>query len=301
MYHNFGSMSTHSDYLPLMGDNSSDMTVNGSSVDIQHKLLQPPCFDLPSNCTAAAADVFFAELPPVMDTFCHHHPVHYDALINQAPYVLGDLHGEQQLLENRARHQVWGMKQGGQKNEKQRRERLGKKFEDLKSLIPTSTKPYRASIVADTIEYINELLRTVEELKMLAEKKRKRGEKMAAAAAVGDVEGCSSLVVAPPLLDGGPRNGILRCSWIQRRSKETLVDVRIVDDEVNIKVTRRRRANCLLAVAKALDELRLELMHLSGGNVGGSHVFVLNAKIHEGSSIYASAIVEKLIEVTDAV
>ncbi|XP_042391278.1 transcription factor TIP2-like [Zingiber officinale] len=313
MYHNVGSMSAHSDYLPLMvmGDNSSDLTINETSVGLQHQLLQPPCFD-PINGfsgSAAAADMLYAELPPVMDSsnavFYHHHPVHYDALVNQVPYVFEAGHGEQKLLENRTRHHAWGLKQGGQKNEKQRRERLGKKFEDLKSLIPNSTKPYRASIVADTIEYINELLRTVEELKMLAEKKRQRGKKMAAAAvaatAAGDVESCSSLAVAAPMAEGGPSSGMLRSSWIQRKSKETFVDVRIVDDEVNIKVTRRRRANCLLAVAKALDELRLELLHLSAGNVGGSNIFMLNAKIHDGSSVYASAIAKKLIEAIDVV
>ncbi|XP_074586849.1 LOW QUALITY PROTEIN: transcription factor TIP2-like [Curcuma longa] len=311
MYHNFGSMSTHSDYLPLMGENSSDLTINDTSLGLHHQLLQPPCFD-PINgfsgSAEAAADMFYAELPPVMDSsnavFYHHHPVHYDALVNQAPYVFEAVHGEQNLMENRTRHHEWGLKQGGQKNEKQRRERLGKKFEDLKSLIPNSTKPYRASIVADTIEYINELLRTVEELKMLAEKKRQRGKKMAAAAAVtsaGDVESCSSLGVAAPLAESGRSSGMLRSSWIQRKSKETFVDVRIVDDEVTIKVTRRRRANCLLAVAKALDELRLELTHLSAGNVGGSHIFMLNAKIHDGSSVYASAIAKKLIEAIDVV
>nr|QSH71612.1 CBL-interacting protein kinase [Hedychium coronarium] len=316
MYHNFGSMSTHSDYLPLMvmGDNSSDLTmINDTSVGLHHQLLQPPCFDpingFSGSAAAAAADMFYAELQPVMDSsnavfYHHHHPVHYDALVNQAPSVFEAVHGEQKLLENRTRHHAWGLKQGGQKNEKQRRERLGKKFEDLKSLIPNSTKPYRASIVADTIEYINELLRTVEELKMLAEKKRQRGKKMAAAAAAtaaGDVESCSSLAVAAPLAEGGPSSGMLRSSWIQRKSKETFVDVRIVDDEVNIKVTRRRRANCLLAVAKALDELHLELMHLSAGNVGGSHIFMLNAKIHDGSSVYAGAIAKKLIEAIDVV
>jgi Helix-loop-helix DNA-binding domain len=65
-----------------------------------------------------------------------------------------------------------GHGKGIEKKEKQRRERLGEKYEMLKALIPNRTKDDRATIVSDAIDYINELCRTVNELKLLVEKKR---------------------------------------------------------------------------------------------------------------------------------
>ncbi|KAK1278100.1 Transcription factor bHLH91 [Acorus gramineus] len=94
-------------------------------------------------------------------------------------------------------------------------------------------------------------------------------------------------------------NEPLRSSWLQRKSKETTVDVRIVDDEVTIKLSQRKRSNCLLSTARILHELHLELLHVAGGNIGDYHIFMFNTKIYEGSSVYASAIAKKLIEVVD--
>uniref|UniRef100_A0A453PBY1 Uncharacterized protein n=1 Tax=Aegilops tauschii subsp. strangulata TaxID=200361 RepID=A0A453PBY1_AEGTS len=66
-------------------------------------------------------------------------------------------------------------------------------------------------------------------------------------------------------------NGAIRSSWIQRRSKECHVDVRIV------------------------DEFRLELIHVVGGVIGDQRIFMFNTKISEGSSVYASALASKLL------
>lgn len=74
-------------------------------------------------------------------------------------------------------------------------------------------------------------------------------------------------------------NGTLRSSWLQRRSKESLVDVRIVDEEVNIRLTQKKRPNSLLYASKALDELQLELMHVSVGSIGDHHIFMFNTKV----------------------
>ncbi|KAJ3676037.1 hypothetical protein LUZ60_003449 [Juncus effusus] len=192
-----------------------------------------------------------------------------------------------------------------EKKEKQRRERLSEKFEMLKNIIPNRTKDDRATIVADGIEYIHELCRTVNELKLLVEKKRLQNPDMM----TGDMQ--SSDVMLPSIaLDGngdqqeglnnkGPK---LRSSWLQRKSKEAFVDVRIIEDEVNIKITKKKKTvgvGCLLPVSKAVDELHLRLLHLSGGVIGECHVYMLNTQVMEGSSVYASAVAKKLIEVID--
>ncbi|MED6149808.1 hypothetical protein PIB30_066150 [Stylosanthes scabra] len=133
-----------------------------------------------------------------------------------------------------------------------------------------TNKNDRASVVGDAIDYIKELLRTVNELKSLVEKKSE---------------------------------SLIRSSWIQRKSKDSEVDVRIIDNEVTIKIVQRKRINdnnCILVyVPKVLDELKLDLQHVGGGHIGDFCSFLFNSKICEGSSVYASAIANKLIEVMD--
>ncbi|XP_044958914.1 transcription factor TIP2-like [Hordeum vulgare subsp. vulgare] len=194
---------------------------------------------------------------------------------------------------------------GVEKKEKQRRQRLSEKFTALMLLIPNRTKEDRATVIFDAIEYIQELGRTVEELTLLVEKKRGRrehqGDVVDPAPLVMTGEGeCSAGEVTAAVMPAMPAPPQpIRSTYIQRKSKETFVDVRIVEDEVNIKLTKRRRDGCLAAASRALDDLHLDLVHLSGGKIGDCHIYMFNTKIHPGSPVFASAVASKLIEVVD--
>ncbi|KAF5191701.1 Transcription factor eat1 [Thalictrum thalictroides] len=182
-----------------------------------------------------------------------------------------------------------GKGKGGSKHafatERQRREQLNGKFLALKNLVPSPTKSDRASIVHDAIEYIKELLRTVEELKILVDKKRygtERSKKRKTEdEATGDMES-SSMKPHSFLTEREQSNGPSRATWIQRKSKEAEVDVRIVEDEITIKLIQRKKINCLLSLSKILDKLHLDLLHM-----------------YEGSSVHGIAIANKLIETVD--
>ncbi|GMI72644.1 Basic Helix Loop Helix Protein 91 [Hibiscus trionum] len=185
--------------------------------------------------------------------------------------------------------------------ERERRVHLNDKYQALRAMVPSATKNDRASVVGYAISYIKELLITVQELKILVEKKRcgqerskrLKTEDAASAADAGGVD-CKPL--------GDPDqcyNTSLRSSWLQRKSKDSEVDVRIIDDEVTIKLVQRKKINCLLFVSRLLDELQLDLQHVAGGNIGDYYSFLFNTKIYEGSSVYASAIANKLIDVVD--
>ncbi|KAG5001475.1 hypothetical protein JHK87_022547 [Glycine soja] len=197
-----------------------------------------------------------------------------------------------------------GKKRGGKRTkqftstitEKQRRVDLSSKFDALKELIPNPSKSDRVSVVGDAINYIRELKRTVEELKLLVEKKRhdKQRVMMRRRHEVEADEGDFSNLQEP---DQYSEN--LRSSWIRRKSKDTEVDVRIVDNEVTIKLVQRKKIDCLVHVSHLLDQLNLDLQHVAGGHIGDFCSYLFNTKICEGSSLYASAIAHKLIQVMD--
>ncbi|XP_071709538.1 transcription factor bHLH10-like [Rutidosis leptorrhynchoides] len=196
--------------------------------------------------------------------------------------------------------------------EKHRRQQLNGKFDALKNLVPNPTKADRASIVGDAIEYINELKRTVEELKILVDRKRCiRGRMKRHKTEDDSTLDVESIYTRSNAVGGGgdtshdqqAYNGnstsTMRSSWLQRKSKNTEIDVRIIDDEVTIKLVQQKRINCLLLVSKVLDELQLDLHHVAGGLIGDFYSYLFNTKICEGSSVYASAIANRLIEVVD--
>uniref|UniRef100_A0A803MN21 BHLH domain-containing protein n=2 Tax=Chenopodium quinoa TaxID=63459 RepID=A0A803MN21_CHEQI len=196
--------------------------------------------------------------------------------------------------------------------EKQRRRNFNDKYDYLSKLIPNQTKTDRASIVLDAINHIHELRRTVGELKILVDKKRiskmkrhKTHEDTNTNIPVGgDQHGTGvdgvAVVKPEPEEDLNVSTAIqLRSSWIQRKWKDSEVDVRIVDDDVTIKLVQRKKINCLLSVSRTLDELQLDLRHVAGGEVGDYYSYLFNTKICEGSSVYASAIANKLIEVVE--
>ncbi|CAL0330823.1 unnamed protein product [Lupinus luteus] len=157
---------------------------------------------------------------------------------------------------------------------------------------------FKASVVGDAIDYIKELLRTVNELKILVEKKRFEKQRMMKRHKVeeGDASNEGDLMNTT---NNHSYNESLRSSWIQRKSKDTEIDVRIIDNEVTIKLVQRKKINCLVYASQVLDELNLDLQHVAGGHIGDFSSFMFNSKISEGSSVYASAIANKLIEVMD--
>ncbi|CAM8881126.1 unnamed protein product [Rhodiola kirilowii] len=83
---------------------------------------------------------------------------------------------------------------------------------------------------------------------------------------------------------------------VQERAE---VDVRIIDDEVTIKLVQRKRVNCLLLVSKILDELQLDSQHAAGGHTGDFYSYLFNTKIYEGSTVYATGIANRLMEAVE--
>ena len=145
-------------------------------------------------------------------------------------------------------------------------------------------KADRASLVGYAIEYINELKRTVEKLKVLVEKKRCSRSRIKRRKNEDD----STLDVESiytrnngdhQQVINGDSSSTMRSSWLQKKSKNTEIDVRIIDDEVTIKLVHAKKMNCLLIVSKVLDEFQLDLHHVAGGVIGDFYSYLFNSKV----------------------
>jgi len=153
--------------------------------------------------------------------------------------------------------------------------------------------------VADAIEYVKELKREVQDSQlMLQEKRRAAGGQKRSHRSMDMADGALGLPGDMTAVDsastyiqkgneGYAMDGShLRSSWLQRTSQTgTQVDIRIVHDEVTIKLTQRRRKNCLLDVFGVLQELHLDLLQASGASIGEHDVFLFNTKVSKLSPI----------------
>ncbi|ESQ51706.1 hypothetical protein EUTSA_v10017908mg [Eutrema salsugineum] len=196
--------------------------------------------------------------------------------------------------------------------EREKGSHLIERFHALKMLIPSPSKGDRVSILQNGIDYIIELRRLVSELKYLVERKRCSGRHINNNALdnnnnnnsndhLNDDDGNENMEKKPEsdVIDQCSSHNSLRCSWLQRKSEVTEVDVMILDDEATIKVVQKKKINCLLVVSKVLDQLHLDLLYVAGGQIGEHYSFLLKTKIHEGSTISASAIANRVIEAVD--
>lgn len=143
---------------------------------------------------------------------------------------------------------------------------------------------------------MKELKRTVQELQLLVQEKRraagdssggKRRRSMDATDAYTgsftpeNASNGTHLAMQKGNDSFSPDGSQLRCSWLQRTSHNgTQVDVRIVHDEVTIKVNQRRSKNGLVFdVIAVLQELQLDLIQAHGATIGEHDVYLFNTKV----------------------
>ena len=53
----------------------------------------------------------------------------------------------------------------------------------------------------------------------------------------------------------------------------------MVEDVVNLKLNKYRCDECLVAMFRAVDHLRIDPVHLSGGKIGDRRIYMFNSKV----------------------
>ncbi|KAL5198142.1 hypothetical protein ABZP36_001654 [Zizania latifolia] len=151
--------------------------------------------------------------------------------------------------------------------ERKRREKLNEKFIILRSLVPFMTKMDKTSILGDTIEYVKQLRKRIQDLESRARPATTTARKRRGRAA----EGSSSSAAA---VAGG----------------ETEVQVSIIESDALLELRCGCRDGLLLRVMQALQELQLEVTAVQASSADGVLVAELRAKVKEARGRRKSSI-----------
>ncbi|XP_057424194.1 basic helix-loop-helix protein A [Lotus japonicus] len=185
--------------------------------------------------------------------------------------------------------------------ERRRREKLNERFIILRSLVPFVTKMDKASILGDTIEYVKQLRRKIQELEarnlqIEAEQQRSRTSKELQP----QRSGVSSVVVGSDKkkvriveANGTARAKAVPAAEVDASAEaSTSVQVSIIESDALLELECPHREGLLLDVMQMLREMRIEVTGVQSSLNNGVFVAELRAKVKEYVSGKKVSIVE---------
>ncbi|PIN25844.1 hypothetical protein CDL12_01396 [Handroanthus impetiginosus] len=152
--------------------------------------------------------------------------------------------------------------------ERRRREKLNERFIILRSLVPFVTKMDKVSILGDTIEYVKQLRKKIQDLE--AEKSGPK-RKMRIVEHGGD-GGKAKVVEEPP--------------------PTAAVEVSIIESDALVEIECVHKEGLLLDVMKVLRELRIEVTTVQSSISNGVFAAELRAKVKESANGRKASIME---------
>jgi hypothetical protein len=210
--------------------------------------------------------------------------------------------------------------------ERRRREKLNERFIILRSLVPFVTKMDKASILGDTIEYLKQLRKKIQDLEarnrqMEVDHQRSRSVDLQRSNSLGDLQRSSSLkdqrsgvtvvdrnrvgLDRPRSGQSGPEKRKLRivegsCGVAKPKtvespppppspsptSTETSVQVSIIESEGLLELQCPYREGLLLDIMQMLRELRIETTTVQSSLNNGFFVAEMRAKVLNNAGCY---------------
>ncbi|GLU03514.1 hypothetical protein SLE2022_207080 [Rubroshorea leprosula] len=195
--------------------------------------------------------------------------------------------------------------------ERRRREKLNERFIILRSLVPFVTKMDKASILGDTIEYVKQLLKKIQDLEarnrqMEADQKSRMGESLqrtsslkeqrsgATAAdrgrAVGSGVGSEKRKLR--IVEGSAGGAKPKTVELPAPPLETSVEVSIIESDALLELQCAYQEGLLLDIMQLLRELRIEATTVQSSLNNGAFVAELRAKVRENVNGKKASIVE---------
>ncbi|KAK4407126.1 Transcription factor [Sesamum angolense] len=182
--------------------------------------------------------------------------------------------------------------------ERRRREKLNERFIILRSLVPFVTKMDKASILGDTIEYVKELRKRIQELEtrlrqMEAERNSADYKKQShsnlkeqrSSAAGGSTLGREKRKMMRIVEDGGG-GGEAKPNVVESPSRTVgeevvQVEVSIIESDALVEIQCLHKEGLLLDVMRVLRGLRIEVSTAQSSISNGVFAAVLRAKVRE--------------------
>ncbi|ONK71778.1 uncharacterized protein A4U43_C04F12290 [Asparagus officinalis] len=190
-------------------------------------------------------------------------------------------------------------------SERRRREKLNEKFLILRSLVPSISKVDKASILGDTIDYVKELKRRVEELESCKERgeveARERRKNLEVAEETSDshrnYEGTNRRTALANKRKACDieENKIEHDHWF--RSKDNAVDINItmIEKEILLEMNCPWRDCLLLEIVDAMSNLHLDAHSVQSSILNGKLVLRLKAK-HRSLVVVSPGMVKRALQ-----
>eukprot|EP00262_Sarcandra_glabra_P006149 TRINITY_DN18273_c0_g1_i1.p1 TRINITY_DN18273_c0_g1~~TRINITY_DN18273_c0_g1_i1.p1 ORF type:complete len:671 (-),score=128.26 TRINITY_DN18273_c0_g1_i1:478-2490(-) len=188
-------------------------------------------------------------------------------------------------------------------SERRRREKLNEKFLVLRSLVPSISKVDKVSILGDTIAYVKQLERRVEELeggRGLEEfDARGRGKHPDIVERTSDNYGSNDIANGKK-----PLNKRKACdmnevgaelSWVLSKDKLADVTITIIDNEVLIEMKCAWREGLLLEIVEAISNLQLDARSVQSSSVDGIFTLTLRSKFR-GMEVASTGTIKKALQ-----
>ncbi|KAG1355059.1 transcription factor GLABRA 3 [Cocos nucifera] len=211
--------------------------------------------------------------------------------------------------ENGLRNKVWKL-EGDDANashvlsERRRREKLNEKFLVLRSLVPSLSKVDKASILGDTIEYLKELQKKVEEL----ESRRELGEFEARGTRKHpDVSERTSDNYGNKEIANGRKPSVNKrkaCDmdeaevehhWVLLKDGPVDVKVTVIEKEVLIEMHCQWRECLLLEIVDATSNLHLDPFSVQSSTVDDTLAVTIKAKFR-GSVVASPGMIKRVLQ-----
>ncbi|KAI3848111.1 hypothetical protein MKW92_025802 [Papaver armeniacum] len=171
--------------------------------------------------------------------------------------------------------------------ERRRREKLNERFIVLRSLVPFVTKMDKASILGDTIEYVKQLKKKIQELEL----KNQSDIDQRMKSMVGFSGGGSNQMVHDPVGFPGSEKRKLRIVEGNAGAKAkvlegplvigNIVQVSIIESDALLELRCLYKEGILLEIMQTLRDLRLEITAVQSSSSNGIFVAELRAKVKE--------------------
>nr|QTO65820.1 GLABRA3-like protein [Aristolochia deltantha] len=188
-------------------------------------------------------------------------------------------------------------------SERKRREKLNEKFLILQSLIPSISKIDKASVLGDTIEYLRELERRVEELEACKEfadcEPREIRKHPDVVERTSDNYGHNAIAIEKKNLINKRKASDIdevdaELNWVVSKDGLADVTVTIVDKEVLVELRCPWRECLLLEIVDAVSSLHLDAYSVQSSTTDGVLALTLKSKFRAAAVASAGMIKQAL-------